>query len=312
MRVATWNINNVIRRLDLLCSWLERTRPDVVALQELKTPTEDFPVQRLQALGSGCLAVGQRTWNGVALLARGHEPLPVTTWLPGDPKDKEARYVEAAINGVLFACLYLPNGNPQPGPKFDYKLRWFERLRQRAQALWESGQPVVLLGDWNVVPTDADIYKPDTWRDDALLQPQPREAFAAILSQGWTDALQDARPKDRFFTFWDYRRKRWERNAGLRIDHILVSRSFKVENVGVDREERGRENASDHAPVWAEIQPTRSRRTPLAAKRANERDGPVPAKRREPAAKSASRSAPKSEERPEPLWHYNAKRDFTK
>ncbi|RYF71560.1 MAG: exodeoxyribonuclease III, partial [Comamonadaceae bacterium] len=180
--------------------------------------------------------------------------------LPGDPQDKEARYVEAAIQGVLFACLYLPNGNPQPGPKFDHKLRWFERLRLRAQALWDSGQPVVLLGDWNVVPTDADIYKPDTWRDNALLQPQVRERFAAVLAQGWTDALDSVHPGGRQFSFWDYRRKRWERDAGLRIDHILLSRALKVIDAGVDRVERGREGASDHAPVWAELVPRKGRR----------------------------------------------------
>jgi bifunctional non-homologous end joining protein LigD len=162
VRVATWNINNVAKRLDLLLDWLARTKPDVVALEELKTPTADFPTEALHKAGYTALVVGQRSWNGVALLGRGHEPLPVVTSLPGDPKDKEARYLEAAINGVLFGCLYLPNGNPQPGPKFDYKLRWFERMRQRAEALRASGQPVVLLGDWNVVPTDADIYKPET------------------------------------------------------------------------------------------------------------------------------------------------------
>ncbi|MEF7613444.1 exodeoxyribonuclease III [Aquincola sp. MAHUQ-54] len=253
MRVATWNINNVVRRLDLLVDWLGRTQPDVVALQELKAPSAAFPRDALEAAGYGALVVGQPTWNGVALLARGREPLPVATALPGDAEDKEARYVEAAIHGVLFASLYLPNGNPQPGPKFDYKLRWFERLRLRAQALWASGQPVILLGDWNVVPTDEDIYKPDTWRDDALLQPGPREAFAKILAQGWTDALRSVHPSERPFTFWDYRRKRWERNAGLRIDHILVGRGFTIDDAGVDREERGRANASDHAPVWAEV-----------------------------------------------------------
>ena len=179
--------------------------------------------------------------------------------MPGDPADKEARYLEAAVHGVLFACLYLPNGNPQPGPKFDYKLRWFDRLRRRTEELWHSGHPVVLLGDWNVVPTDADIYKPDTWRDDALLQPQPRAAFANILAQGWTDAIASThRRKSVPFTFWDYRRKRWERNAGLRIDHILASRQFKVQDAGVDRDERGRESASDHAPVWAELAPRKA------------------------------------------------------
>ncbi|RCW69354.1 DNA ligase D [Pseudorhodoferax soli] len=308
MRVATWNINNVIKRLDLLLGWLERAQPDVVALQELKTPTAAFPTRALADAGYQSLVVGQRTWNGVALLARGQEPLPVVTSLPGDAKDKEARYVEAAINGVLFACLYLPNGNPQPGPKFDYKLRWFERMRQRADVLWSSGQPVVLMGDWNVVPTDADIYKPDTWRDNALLQPEPREAYAAILSQGWTDALRAVNPKKKFFTFWDYRRKRWERDAGLRIDHILVSASLQVVDAGVDREERGQEGASDHAPVWAEVRAA-------AAKRARRFTAkPVRPQVNEPPSRAAGKpKAPAAEaSASQPLARYNAKRDFTK
>jgi bifunctional non-homologous end joining protein LigD len=252
VRVATWNINNVTRRLDQLLDWLARTRPDVVALQELKTPTADFPTEALQAAGYHSLVVGQKTWNGVALLSR-RELVPVLSALPGDPTDKEARYIEAASGGVLFSCLYLPNGNPQPGPKFDYKLRWFERLRTRAAALWATGEPVVLLGDWNVVPTDADIYKPDTWRDDALLQPEAREAFAQVLGHGWTDVIKSVYPDKVPFTFWDYRRKRWERNAGLRIDHILLSASITVQDAGVDRDERGKEGSSDHAPVWATI-----------------------------------------------------------
>ena len=253
MRVATWNVNNVVRRLDLLLDWLELTQPHVVALQELKCEAAAFPTDALRDAGYASMVVGQRTWNGVALLARGHEIVEVTSRLPGDPKDTQARYVEAAIHGILFCGLYLPNGNPQPGPKFDYKLAWFERLRQRAAALWASGEPVVLLGDWNVVPTDADIYKPDTWRDDALLQPEAREAFARILDQGWTDAIAATHKGPVPFTFWDYRRRRWERNAGLRIDHILVGHQLKVTAAGVDREERGREGPSDHAPVWAEL-----------------------------------------------------------
>jgi bifunctional non-homologous end joining protein LigD len=265
VRVATWNINNIVRRLDLVLDWLGRTQPDVVALQELKTPTADFPTKALAAAGYQSLVVGQRAWNGVALLARDHEPLPVITSLPGDAKDKEARYIEAAINGVLYACLYLPNGNPFPGPKFDYKMLWLERMRKRAVELWATGNPVVLLGDWNVVPTDADIYKPDTWRHNALLQPEPRAAFASILTQGWTDALDTAHPDARQFTFWDYRRKRWERNAGLRIDHILVAKALEVVDAGVDRDERGKENASDHAPVWAELQLVKPSRRRAAA-----------------------------------------------
>jgi len=260
MRVATWNVNNIHKRLPQLVDWLQRTQPDVVALQELKCTTAQFPADALQAAGYGAVAVGQCTWNGVALLARGAAPLPVATTLPGDPADKEARYLEAAIGGVLFACLYLPNGNPRPGPKFEYKMRWFARLQQRAAQLWATGHPVVLLGDWNVVPTDADIYKPDTWRDNALLQPEPRQAFAQLLAQGWTDALAQAHPKERpLFTFWDYRRRRWERDAGLRIDHILVGQQLKVVGAGVDRQERAHESTSDHAPVWAELAQARKR-----------------------------------------------------
>lgn len=260
MRVATWNVNNVLKRLDQLLDWLDRAAPDVVALQELKTSQASFPVQALKLAGYSCMVAGQRTWNGVALLARGHDPVPVLTSLPGDSKDKEARYIEAAINGVLYACLYAPNGNPQPGPKFEYKLAWMRRLRERAAALWSAGQPVVLMGDWNVVPTDEDIYKPDTWRDNALLQPVVREAYAEILAQGWTDTLAATHPGRRLYTFWDYRRKRWERDAGLRIDHILVSAFLDVVDAGVDRAERGAYRPSDHAPVWAELSPSNAAR----------------------------------------------------
>ena len=313
MRVATWNVNNVNKRLDLLVDWLRRTRPDVVALQELKAPTARFPTEAVHAAGYSALVVGQKTWNGVALLARGHEPLPVTTSLPGDVTDKEARYVEAAINGVLYACLYLPNGNPWPGPKFEYKLRWFERLRKRARQLWDSGNPVVLLGDWNVVPTDADIYKPDTWRDNALLQPEPRKIFAEILSQGWTDALAAIHPKQPPFTFWDYRRKRWERDAGLRIDHILTSASVGVVEAGVDRDERAKEGATDHAPVWAEIslvnKPVKARKaTRAAAKARTSGDDPAPS----PAPASAGPAPPEAPTALTALARYNAKRDFGK
>ena len=276
MLVASWNVNNVIRRLDHLLDWLGRHRPDVVALQELKAQNEAFPADALREAGYQSLVVGQRTWNGVALLAHGRDIIEVSSTLAGDGSDKEARYVEAAINGILFASLYLPNGNPQPGPKFDYKLRWFERLRKRTEELWASGEPVVLLGDWNVVPTDADIYMPDTWRDDALLQPEARKAFADVLNQGWTDAIRATPHAQVPFTFWDYRRNRWERNAGLRIDHILVSAQFKVDDAGVHKEERGKESPSDHAPVWAELDLKRSARAPRPA--AKERIPPHRAK----------------------------------
>lgn len=300
MRVASWNINHINKRLSLLVDWLARTQPEVVALQELKCTTAQFPEHELQAAGYSCVFAGQRTWNGVALLARGQEPLPVVHSLPGDPADKEARYIEVAIAGVLYACLYLPNGNPQPGPKFDYKLRWFARLRDRAAQLWASGHPVVLLGDWNVVPTDADIYRPDTWRDNALLQPEARQAFADVLAQGWTDVLAAAHPGQRPFTFWDYRRHRWERDAGLRIDHILVNDRLRVVDAGVDREERGREGASDHAPVWAEL------------KLLEAAEDTKPRKKRARQQSASPEAEPVPGAAPEPLARYNAKRDFSK
>lgn len=303
MRVATWNINNVVRRLDLLLHWLDRTKPDVVALQELKTVTERFPADALREVGYESLVVGQKTWNGVALLARGHEIVEVATRLPGDAKDLESRYVEAAINGVLFGCLYLPNGNPQPGPKFTYKLKWLERLRKRAETLWASGERVVLLGDWNVVPTDTDIYKTESYRDNALVQPEAREAFQKILAQGWTDALKQVFPTNTPYTFWDYMRKRWERDAGLRIDHILVSSKFKVLDAGVDKDERGKEGPSDHAPVWAELKPSRGTKAPAKKVAATAR----------PAAKFTAKARepkPAAPEEPAPLERYNAKRNF--
>jgi len=255
MRIATWNVNDIRKRQALLLAWLDATRPDVVALQELKATEDQFPRAALEAAGYGSVVVGERSWNGVALLARGTDPIPVRRSLPGDPADRQARYVEAAIQGVLFACLYLPNGNPQPGPKFDYKMTWFERLIGHAAQLWQSGHPVALVGDYNVVPTDADIYSPVTWRDNALLQPEPRAAYARLLQQGWTDALRARHPAVPTYTFWDYRRNRWQRDAGLRIDHLLLSESLgtRLVDAGVDRAVRGMENASDHAPAWVEL-----------------------------------------------------------
>ncbi len=254
MRIATWNVNNVLKRLPLLLAWLEITRPDVVALQELKCTDAEFPRQALLGAGYSSLCVGQRTWNGVALLARDAELIEVRRSLPGDVTDKQSRYVEAAVNGMLVACMYLPNGNPHPGPKFDYKLAWFERLNAHALGLLKTGHPVVLAGDFNVVPTDDDIYSPASWLDNALLQPETREAYAKLLAQGWTDALR-AKHKERIYTFWDYRRNRWQRDAGLRIDHVLLSNSLKrgLSSAGVDRDVRGMPDSSDHAPVWVEL-----------------------------------------------------------
>jgi exodeoxyribonuclease-3 len=255
MRVATWNINDINKRLPILLAWLDATRPDAVALQELKTLESGFPRAELDRAGYGCLVVGQPSWNGVALLARGAQPIEIRRSLPGDPADQQARYLEAAIGGVIVTSLYLPNGNPQPGPKFDYKLAWFERLITHASALWQTGHPVVLAGDYNVVPTDADIYSTASWLDNALLQPAPREAYTRLLAQGWADALRALHPKDVIYTFWDYRRNRWQRNAGLRIDHLLLSKPMRarLRAAGVDRELRALADTSDHAPVWIEL-----------------------------------------------------------
>jgi exodeoxyribonuclease-3 len=255
LKISTWNVNNVNKRLPILLAWLDATKPDVVALQELKNTEDHFPRGMLESAGYGSLVVGQRTWNGVALLARGCDPVEIRRSLPGDSADSQARYVEAAIQGIIVSSLYLPNGNPWPGPKFDYKLAWFERLVSHAAELWKTGLPVVLAGDYNVVPTDADIYSPKNWLDNALLQPEPRQAYARLLKQGWTDALRKTHPKEQPYTFWDYRRNRWERNAGLRIDHLLLSKALKGRLVaaGVDREVRGLEETSDHAPVWLEL-----------------------------------------------------------
>jgi exodeoxyribonuclease III len=261
VKICTWNINHIDKRLPLLIAWLNATRPDVVALQELKASDAQFPRAELEAAGYGCALVGQKTWNGVALLARDGDPIEIRRALPGDATDTQARYLEAAIRGVIVACLYLPNGNPCPGPKFDYKLAWFDRLLVHAAALMKTGHPVVLAGDFNVVPTDADIYSPKTWLDNALLQPQPRERYAALLKQGWTDAIRALHPDAPIYTFWDYRRNRWQRDAGLRIDHLLVSKSLRprLREAGVDRAVRGIEGASDHAPAWITLadQPSR-------------------------------------------------------
>ncbi len=255
MRLATWNVNNIRHRLPLLLAWLDATKPDVVALQELKTTSAEFPASELAAAGYGSLAMGQKTWNGVALLSRGSEPVEIRRSLPGDERDAQARYVEAAINGVIVASLYLPNGNPQPGPKFDYKLAWFERLIDHAAALCKTNHAVVLAGDFNVVPTDFDIYKTTSYDDNALLQPESRAAYKRLVKQGWTDALRKVHPIDPAYTFWDFRRNRWQRDAGMRIDHILLSKSVtpRLLDAGVDRAVRGMDATSDHAPVWVEL-----------------------------------------------------------
>jgi len=253
MKIATFNVNGINGRLVRLLEWLEESQPDVACLQETKTQDANFPHAALKDAGYGAIRSGQKAYNGVAILARGREPMEVRRGLPGDPDDLHARYLEAMVDGVLVASLYLPNGNPQPGPKFDYKLAWFARLHAHARRLLEQRVPTVLAGDYNVVPTDQDIYNPASWLDDALLQPESRAAYRELLAQGWIDAIRDRHPEDfTIYTFWDYLRNRWPRNAGLRIDHLLLSPDLRERFVdaGVDRDVRGREKASDHAPAW--------------------------------------------------------------
>ena len=253
MRVATFNVNGVVKRLPNLLAWLGQTQPDVVCLQELKAEDNAFPQAALREAGYNAVWQGQRSWNGVAILARGAEPVLTRRALPGDATDTQARYIEAAIRGVLIGCLYLPNGNPYPGPKFHYKLAWFERLLAHAAELYASGHKIILAGDYNVVPTEFDIYSSRSWKRNALLQPQSRAAFRQLTDQGWTDALRACHPDKPMFTFWDYFRDHYPRDAGMRLDHLLVSPALSVIDAGVDRNVRGAENASDHAPAWVEV-----------------------------------------------------------
>ena len=256
MRIATFNVNGVNGRLALLLEWLAETQPDVACLQELKAPDDKFPIAAIERAGYGALWQGQSRWNGVAILARGCQPIETRRGLPGDPDDQQSRYLEAAIGGVLVGGLYLPNGNPQPGPKFAYKLAWMERLHAHAATLVGLESPVVLAGDYNVIPTDADVYKPERWADDALMQPESREAFFRLLGQGWIDSIRHLHPDETIYTFWDYWRNAWARNAGLRIDHLLLNPAAAplLRAAGVDREARGKEGASDHAPTWIELE----------------------------------------------------------
>ncbi|HEV7271997.1 exodeoxyribonuclease III [Pseudoxanthomonas sp.] len=256
LRIATFNVNGINTRLPHLLTWLEREQPDIVGLQELKAVDAAFPQAALADAGYGAIWQGQRSWNGVALLARGQEPVESRRGLPWSPGDDQSRYIEAAAHGIIVGCLYLPNGNPQPGPKFDYKLKWMGRLQRHAQSLVDLPHPVVLLGDFNVVPTDEDIYDPKSWRKDALLQPASREAFATLLQQGWTDSILEIHgPGSRIYTFWDYFRQHAERDRGLRIDHLLTNPVLakRLIDAGVDRWVRMLEKASDHAPTWIEV-----------------------------------------------------------
>lgn len=256
MKIATYNINGINGRLDILLHWLDEAAPDVVCLQELKAPSEKFPVKALERAGYGAIWRGQKSWNGVAILARDTDPIETKRILPGEPDDEQSRYIEAAVNGVIIGCLYLPNGNPVPGQKFDYKLRWFDRLRIYAQELLELEIPAALVGDFNVMPTDLDVYKPERWRNDALFRPEVRDAYAALLDQGWTDALRRMFPDEGIYTFWKYWRNAFERDAGLRIDHFLLSPQLapELKAAGVDRWVRALPKTSDHAPVWIELE----------------------------------------------------------
>jgi exodeoxyribonuclease-3 len=255
MKIATYNVNGVNGRLPVLLRWLEETKPDVACLQELKAPQEKFPLQAIQDAGYEAIWHGQKSWNGVAILSRVGAITEKRRALPGDPEDSHSRYIEAEVNGVLVGCLYLPNGNPAPGPKFDYKLSWFQRLANHAAQLINMDMPVVLTGDYNVMPTDLDVYKPERWVNDALFRPETRAAFQGLMSQGWTDALRKLHPDEKIYTFWDYFRDAYGRDAGLRIDHFLLNSQLdkRLVAAGVDRHVRGWEKSSDHAPVWIEI-----------------------------------------------------------
>ncbi len=255
MRIATFNINNVNRRLPNLLAWLAEASPDIVCLQELKADQAAFPREALRRAGYDAAWRGQKSWNGVAILAKGREPVVTRTELPGDPSDGQSRYIEAAIAGMIVASIYLPNGNPQPGPKFDYKLAWFERLVDHAAGLLAADVPVILAGDFNVVPTDIDIYPTTSHADNALLQPEPRRLYHDLIEQGWTDAIRHRFQARRVYTFWHYKYGRWARDAGLRLDHLLLSSHLgsRLIDAGVDRFVRGRADASDHAPAWIEL-----------------------------------------------------------
>ena len=255
MRIATYNVNGINGRLPVLLKWLNETAPDVVCLQELKAPQEKFPGAAIKDAGYYAIWHGQKSWNGVAILSKHEEPKETQRGLPGDAEDVHSRYIEANIDGLTVGCLYLPNGNPAPGPKFDYKLSWFERLTKYAAGLLQSGKPVILTGDYNVMPTEKDVYKPERWVHDALFRPETRAAFKKLVGQGWTDAIRKLYPDETIYTFWDYFRNAYGRNAGLRIDHFLLSPKAgeRLIAAGVDRHVRGWEKTSDHAPVWIEL-----------------------------------------------------------
>jgi len=256
LRIASYNINGINGRLGILERWLEEFQPDVVALQELKCTDEQFPKEAILKLGYSAIWHGQKSWNGVALLSRVGAPVETRRALPADPDLDQSRYIEAAICGILLGNMYAPNGNPRPGPKFDYKLAWLDALAAHANELLKSAMPIILLGDYNVIPTPEDVYKPERWLNDALYAPEAREKYRALVGEGWTDAIRHLFPKKRVYTFWHYWRNSFERDAGIRIDHMLLSPSLskKLKAAGVDRTPRSWEKTSDHAPVWVELE----------------------------------------------------------
>jgi exodeoxyribonuclease-3 len=255
LRIATYNINGINSRLRVLTRWLEEFAPDIACLQELKCTDEAFPAEAIEALGYSAIWHGQRSWNGVAILSRVGTPVETRRALPNDPNLEQSRYLEAAVCGIIVGNMYAPNGNPWPGPKFDYKLAWLDALQAHAQALLDSKAPVILLGDYNVIPTEQDVYKPERWAKDALFAPEARKKYAELVAQGWTDALRHLHPNERIYTFWPYWRNAFQRDAGIRIDHALLSGSLakRLKGAGVDRTPRGWEKTSDHAPMWVEL-----------------------------------------------------------
>jgi len=252
MKIATYNVNGVNGRLPVLLRWLEEAQPDIVCLQELKAPQERFPIKEINDAGYNAIWKGQKSWNGVAILTKNIEITEVQRSLPGDADDDQSRYIEAIINQTVICCLYLPNGNPFPGPKFDYKLSWIKRLKKRMDELIKMDLPAVVIGDFNIIPTPSDVYKPERWEDNALYRPEVKTAYQQLLKKGWTDAIRTLYPNETVYTFWDYLYKSYSRNAGMRLDHILLSPYLagNLKSGGVDKEVRGWEKSSDHAPVW--------------------------------------------------------------
>ncbi|MBB4729504.1 exodeoxyribonuclease III [Xanthomonas arboricola] len=295
-KIATFNVNGITSRLPHLLEWLQREQPDIVGLQELKATQDAFPEQAIRDAGYGVIWQGEKSWNGVALLAHGADPVEIRRGLPWDRGDTQSRYLEAAIHGVVVACLYLPNGNPQPGPKFDYKLAWFQRLIRHARTLVDLPHPVAMIGDFNVVPTDADIYDPKGWRKDALLQPESRQAYQTLLEQGWTDSLLAVHGETPSYTFWDYFRQHFARDRGLRIDHLLLNRTLApgLQDAGVDKWVRALEKASDHAPTWISVRVPEAVAEPAAQAKAMPRPRKRAVAKASPARTSTTKKMPKT------------------